>query len=991
MSNMRKSFEAKSKLRHMADGGGIFKSTQRIGQDDVTVFTDAKNAAPGAQAYTPRAFRELPNTGITPGAVPPMPAPAKLSVKPAAAAPLPAPAAAAAPQQFRAQTPYEKAAGQAPMPAAAKLSPMPIGPQSNYMAATGGFGPTPALTTYQKAGGVSGNNPTPRRMGAMGMPITTSVGYASGGHVKGPGGPTDDEVGPVMLSDGEYVLPADTVEKVGKENLDALKDATHTPVSVKQRRGLRKMVNGGATMDADLFNAEEQRRKNPQYYVPAPPAQNVIPVATPRRMSAPIPQQEVVPNAAAQAPVMGSQEAQRRAAEQTAAGPTAAMVATGTPNAQPMPPQRPSEILSGRTDVGVMRGIGKPQSAPAPAPEPQITSPTMTAAWQAAQTAPAGETAAGAVGRSLRSFGAAALAPVETGLRYMGGSLSALGGGAKDFGAGLAGVAPTAPAPSAPVLSDDAAQLQRIAEITKNSKGYVPEDNVPAPAPAPVPVISDPDAPFTPRGLTSAQSAELERQGVGLGAQMDPVMPLRQSEVPAQPAVPQAGGTVTPSAFASPGAKRLNSKYYQDANGAVIEGTAPVGAAPSVAAGPKTLGDPNGAPTAWSDVPRTYRSDTIREGVAPGEQVNLGNGIFATTDPTNGDKRLNSFTGVGKDFNADSARFGPDPNGADRARQDAMVERNLQAKPTPRGIRMPEFRSGERDINARFDKQLRAAEQRFTSPRAAGNLAKAQLQIEEARAAALNQDADNITRQQQSAMQFQSDQSRNALTERDLAQRAAQAARADETDRLTIASQDQRAASAAAQTGALADREFERKNYEVAVKNKQFSGTYNDWVAYGGSRKQGGGQPYVNVKDVERNTKRVTDRVMQMFPDDPAAQANVIANARLFWGAPDAAVAAYAPVVNSIAQKLGRPDIGLPQLTDDGKETWDASAADLQKGSDNLWTDARASLWDGDGPAYKFVTDGGEEIFIAKSRLSAPEQRFLQSYLQSSKPKKERD
>lgn len=31
-----------------------------------------------------------------------------------------------------------------------------------------------------------------------------------GGDVKGPGGPTEDKVGPVMLSDGEYVLPADT-------------------------------------------------------------------------------------------------------------------------------------------------------------------------------------------------------------------------------------------------------------------------------------------------------------------------------------------------------------------------------------------------------------------------------------------------------------------------------------------------------------------------------------------------------------------------------------------------------------------------------------------------------------------------------------------------------------------------------------------------------------------------------------------------------------
>lgn len=60
----------------------------------------------------------------------------------------------------------------------------------------------------------------------------------SGGLVRGPGTGTSDSVkavnqdsgDPIRLSNGEYVLPADTVRKVGKEALDQLVNETHTPV-----------------------------------------------------------------------------------------------------------------------------------------------------------------------------------------------------------------------------------------------------------------------------------------------------------------------------------------------------------------------------------------------------------------------------------------------------------------------------------------------------------------------------------------------------------------------------------------------------------------------------------------------------------------------------------------------------------------------------------------------------------------------------------------
>ena len=60
----------------------------------------------------------------------------------------------------------------------------------------------------------------------------------SGGMVRGPGTGTSDSVkamnrdtgDTIMLSNGEYVLPTDTVRKVGKEALDQLVQETHTPV-----------------------------------------------------------------------------------------------------------------------------------------------------------------------------------------------------------------------------------------------------------------------------------------------------------------------------------------------------------------------------------------------------------------------------------------------------------------------------------------------------------------------------------------------------------------------------------------------------------------------------------------------------------------------------------------------------------------------------------------------------------------------------------------
>jgi len=71
-----------------------------------------------------------------------------------------------------------------------------------------------------------------KRRGALRMADGTHVGK---GPVSGPGGPVDDKV-PALLSDGEYVLPADTTKKIGKEKLDKIVKETHTPAAVQRKR-----------------------------------------------------------------------------------------------------------------------------------------------------------------------------------------------------------------------------------------------------------------------------------------------------------------------------------------------------------------------------------------------------------------------------------------------------------------------------------------------------------------------------------------------------------------------------------------------------------------------------------------------------------------------------------------------------------------------------------------------------------------------------------
>jgi hypothetical protein len=72
------------------------------------------------------------------------------------------------------------------------------------------------------------------------------LALANGGFVQGPGSSTSDSI-PARLSDGEFVLPADTVRKVGARSLRDLVAATHAPSGNPPRRG--RFADGGLVDD----------------------------------------------------------------------------------------------------------------------------------------------------------------------------------------------------------------------------------------------------------------------------------------------------------------------------------------------------------------------------------------------------------------------------------------------------------------------------------------------------------------------------------------------------------------------------------------------------------------------------------------------------------------------------------------------------------------------------------------------------------------------
>jgi hypothetical protein len=77
------------------------------------------------------------------------------------------------------------------------------------------------------------------------------VAYRDGGMVDGPGTGTSDSI-PAMLSKGEVVMPADTVQALGEKRLLSAIDATHTPTGFGVRKnGRLALADGGYVEDPE--------------------------------------------------------------------------------------------------------------------------------------------------------------------------------------------------------------------------------------------------------------------------------------------------------------------------------------------------------------------------------------------------------------------------------------------------------------------------------------------------------------------------------------------------------------------------------------------------------------------------------------------------------------------------------------------------------------------------------------------------------------------
>lgn len=114
-----------------------------------------------------------------------------------------------------------------------------------------------AVTQY------SGMSATQRREKELGLADGGSV--RPRGFVSGKGTATSDSI-PARLSNGEYVLPADTVRAVGVEALDALRESTHKPVKGERAHAARGFFAGGTpggvgTWFQDQEREQEQRKQ----------------------------------------------------------------------------------------------------------------------------------------------------------------------------------------------------------------------------------------------------------------------------------------------------------------------------------------------------------------------------------------------------------------------------------------------------------------------------------------------------------------------------------------------------------------------------------------------------------------------------------------------------------------------------------------------------------------------------------------------------------
>lgn len=224
------------------------------------------------------------------------------------------------------------------------------------------------------------------------------LGLADGGRVRprgfvaGKGTATSDSI-PARLSNGEYVLPADTVRAVGVEALDALRESTHKPVKGEQAHAARGFFAGGTPGGVGTWFQDQEREQEQRKQEALAAGQAA----------------ESAPQAGAYAP--GTRGAQLVAAEQqkaqdrVAAGnalvdaikapfskPSAPATPTLTAPATPSltaPATQPAATATNPTDARLAAGTQtSPMSGAMNQPKPQPDAPGDTATTTARDVAP---------------------------------------------------------------------------------------------------------------------------------------------------------------------------------------------------------------------------------------------------------------------------------------------------------------------------------------------------------------------------------------------------------------------------------------------------------------------------------------------------------------------------------------------------------------------------------------------------------------------------
>lgn len=125
----------------------------------------------------------------------------------------------------------------APLAAPSTLPPAPVGAMDSAFMARNGMNP----------------DGTQLAKPSLFKRAISAVGLKSGGEVSGMGGPTDDQV-PAMLSDGEFVIPADVVKKFGKTYFEKMLATHHKPSGAKSTGNLNSppmMADGGLLSGID--------------------------------------------------------------------------------------------------------------------------------------------------------------------------------------------------------------------------------------------------------------------------------------------------------------------------------------------------------------------------------------------------------------------------------------------------------------------------------------------------------------------------------------------------------------------------------------------------------------------------------------------------------------------------------------------------------------------------------------------------------------------